>query len=89
LYGKDFGDAICKAVNCGYDTDCTGATLGAMLGIILGKTGLPDKWTKPLSDKIATNSSWGGIVNVREPKGIGELTERVCRIGEKVLSFYG
>jgi hypothetical protein len=89
LYGKDFGDAICKAVNCGYDTDCTGATLGAILGIILGKDDLPHKWIKPLSNKITTNSSWGGIVNVREPRDIDELTERVCRIGKKVLSFYG
>ena len=38
LYGEDFGDAILKAVNCGYDTDCTGATLGAILGIIGGKS---------------------------------------------------
>ncbi|TET07973.1 ADP-ribosylglycohydrolase family protein, partial [Candidatus Aerophobetes bacterium] len=89
LYGKDFGDAICKAVNCGYDTDCTGASLGALLGIILGKDGLPDKWIKPLSDKIATNSSWGGIVKVREPKNLNELTKRVCRIGKKVFSLYG
>ena len=88
LYGKDFADALCKAVNCGYDTDCTGATLGALLGIISGKEGLPEKWIKPLSDKITTNSSWGGIKNVREPKNLDDLTKRVCRIGEKVLSFY-
>ncbi len=31
LYGQDFGDAMCKAVNCGWDTDCTAATLGATL----------------------------------------------------------
>jgi len=89
LYGKDFGDAICKAVNCGYDTDCTGATLGALLGIILGKGGLPEKWIKPLSDKIITNSSWRGITNVKEPKNLDELTKRICRIGRKILSFYG
>ncbi len=88
LYGKDFADALCKAVNCGYDTDCTGATLGALLGIISGKEGLPDKWIKPLSDKITTNSSWGGIRNVREPKNLDDLTKRVCRMGRKVISFY-
>jgi len=86
LYGKDFADTICKTVNCGYDTDCTGATVGALLGIILGKKGLPEKWTRPLGDKITTNSSWGGIVNVKEPKNLDELTKRVCRIGKKVLS---
>jgi ADP-ribosylglycohydrolase len=89
LYGEDFGDAICKAVNCGYDTDCTGATLGSILGIILGKDGLPEKWIEPLSDKIVTNSSWGGIRNVREPEDLDELTERVCKIGKKILALYG
>lgn len=89
LYGDDFGDAICKAVNCGYDTDCTGATLGSILGIILGKDGLPSKWIEPLSDKIATNASWGGIKNVREPKDLDELTRRVCRIGKKIMALHG
>jgi len=89
LYGEGFGDAICKAVNCGYDTDCTGGTLGALLGIISGRDSLPDKWIKPLGDKITTNSSWGGIRNVREPKDINELTRRVCRIGKKILCLYG
>ncbi|HRR92244.1 MAG TPA: ADP-ribosylglycohydrolase family protein, partial [bacterium] len=88
LYGDDFGDAICKAVNCGYDTDCTGATLGSILGIILGKDGLPSKWIEPLSDKIATNASWGGIKNVREPKDLDELTRRVCLIGKKIMALY-
>jgi ADP-ribosylation/crystallin J1 len=30
----DFGKSLCIAVNCGNDTDCTGATLGAPLGIL-------------------------------------------------------
>ena len=41
LYGKDFGDTLCTTVNCGYDTDCTGATVGALLGILGGRAGLP------------------------------------------------
>lgn len=88
LYGKDFGDAICKAVNCGYDTDCTGATVGAILGIIHGASGLPKKWLEPLGDKITTNASWGGIRNVREPKDIFELTDRVMKVGKDLLARY-
>jgi len=35
LYGEgDFGKAICTAVNCGDDTDCAGATVGATMGIV-------------------------------------------------------
>ena len=36
LYGTDFKKAVEEAVKCGFDADCTGATLGAMLGILLG-----------------------------------------------------
>lgn len=81
LYGSDFGDAICKAVNCGYDTDCTGATVGSILGILLGASGLPAAWTEPLGTVIATNESWGGLRNASTgpnpmPVDLNELTVR-------------
>ena len=90
LYGEDFGDALCKAVNCGYDTDCTGATLGSMLGILKGTGGLPASWIEPLGEDIATNESWGGIKRASSnpnpiPATLGELTRRVCALGEKLL----
>lgn len=88
LYGTDFGDAICKAVNCGYDTDCTGATVGAILGILLGANNLPKKWIEPLGNTIATNASWGGIRNVRLPANLEELTERVIKIGKLLIARY-
>ena len=44
LYGSDFEDALLKTVNCGYDADCTCATLGALLGILYGREALPEKW---------------------------------------------
>ncbi len=81
LYGKDFAETICIAVNCGYDTDCTGATVGSILGIIHGNKGLPEKWTAPLGESIATNESWGGLrhCNVGPnpiPKTLADLTNR-------------
>lgn len=88
LYGEDFGDALCKAVNCGYDTDCTGATVGAILGIIYGASNLPKRWIEPLGDTIATNASWGGIRNVRLPKNLDELTDRVTKIGKLLTARY-
>ena len=51
LAGRDFGDAICTAVNCGQDTDCTGATLGALLGI-LSPDGIPERWRRPIGREI-------------------------------------
>ena len=87
LYGENFGDAICKAVNCGYDTDCTGATLGSILGIMYGTKGIPKEWAAPLSDKITTNASWGGITNLEVPENLDELTRQTCEMGKRVLAY--
>jgi ADP-ribosylglycohydrolase len=94
LYGQDYGDAICKAVNCGYDTDCTGATLGSYLGIVAGRSGLPAKWLEPLGTVIATNASWGGLRNIgvgkrKIPLDIIEFTDRTVAVAERVLSYHG
>lgn len=35
-YRGDITGSVLEAVNCGFDTDCTGATVGAVLGILLG-----------------------------------------------------
>ena len=93
LYGADFGDAICKAVNCGYDTDCTGATLGAILGIIGGARALPEKWTAPLGDTIATSDP-NGVKNLYlppfpAPRTLGELTDRILRLEQQVAARFG
>jgi ADP-ribosylglycohydrolase len=80
LYGNDFGDKLCKAVNCGYDTDCTGATLGATLGILGGTAAIPPEWSKPVGDKIVLHRFTGEI---NAPKTIQELTERVVAIAER------
>lgn len=88
LYGEDFGDAICRAVDCGWDTDCTAATIGAILGIIEGASRLPEKWMKPLGYTISTNLRTGGIRNLRAPTDINELTDQVCAAAKKVLKFW-
>ena len=88
LYGEGFADAVCKAVNCGWDTDCTGATLGAILGIVLGRKNLPEKWVEPLGDEITTNVEKGGIKNLKAPTNIYELTDEVAEIAKTVLSYW-
>lgn len=89
LYGSEFGDHLCKAVNCGWDTDCTGATLGATLGLIRGASSLPDKWMAPLGRTIATSEENGGITPGPLPRTVDELTERTMAIGRQVLARYG
>ncbi|MFE5323200.1 ADP-ribosylglycohydrolase family protein [Paenibacillus sp. NPDC056579] len=83
LYGTDFEDAILKAVNCGYDTDCTAATLGAILGMLLGPDGLPDKWVKPVGDRVVVSPPIKGFP---APRNLDELTRRTIRMGKQVLA---
>ena len=53
LYGQgDFGKSLCIAVNCGDDTDCTGATLGSLLGIMGGMAVIPEDWRAYIGDGI-------------------------------------
>ena len=88
LYGGgDFKKSLLLAVSCGDDTDCTGATLGALLGILEGARALPDDWKKHVGDEIATiaidRGSWWNI-----PATCSELTDRVARMAPQVLAAH-
>lgn len=83
LYGKDFGDMLCKAVNCGYDTDCTGATLGSLLGILGGTKSIPAEWADPVGESIVLHKF---THDLDAPRTVGELTEQTVEIGRKVLA---
>ena len=79
LYGGgNFGKSICIATNCGEDTDCTAGTLGALLGIIIGKEKLPAKWVNGCSDEIST---WCLRIDagLRLPKTVPQLADRIVR----------
>lgn len=55
LYGGgDFGKSICIAVNCGEDTDCSAGFAGALLGVVMGNGGIPEKWSEVLAGVINT-----------------------------------
>ncbi len=51
---NDFEKSICRAVQAGFDTDCNGATVGSLMGMMTGASRLPEKWTAPLHDTVAT-----------------------------------
>lgn len=86
LYGEDFEDAILKAVNCGYDTDCTAATLASILGMILGPEGLPAKWVDPVGNRVVVSPPINGFPY---PATLEELTERTIAMGKRVLAHAG
>jgi hypothetical protein len=81
LYGKGFGDCLCKAVNCGYDTDCTGATLGSLLGILGGTAAIPSRWRKPVGEEVVLHPF---TRNFTPPATVQELTARTAALAEKV-----
>lgn len=81
LYGEgDFSRSICIAAGCGEDGDCTTATLGAILGTILGASNLPEKWIEPIGDEIKTCSLNLVSSMIQVPKTVTELTDRTCRL---------
>lgn len=73
LYERGFTAQMLTTVNCGYDTDCTVATLGALLGILHGPDYLDRQWTEPLGERILVSPP---ITGFDPPATIGELTRR-------------
>lgn len=52
-YGiEDFEKGIVVTVRGGWDTDCTGATVGSILGVKFGAGSLPQKWVGVLNDRL-------------------------------------
>lgn len=78
LYGEgDFDRTVTLAVNGGYDTDCTAATVGAILGMMYGLQIINPKWISQVGEEIIT-----GCNDLKyEMKSIGQLSETVCKIG--------
>ena len=85
LYGEDAGDAMCKAVNCGCDTDCTGATLGAILGILHGPEYFDEKWVAPVGEEVKIGY---GVINCEVPKTLGELTDWTAAEAVRMLEVH-
>lgn len=87
LYGEgDFKKSVLTAVNCGDDTDCTAATVGAFLGILYGTKGLPADWVDHIGDEIVTMSIDQTYRNVRTIKSCAQFTERILNMIPTVLT---
>ena len=85
LYGEgDFKKSVIYAVNCGDDTDCTGGTVGAIMGIVYGTQGIPKDWAEYIGDEIkqiCVNPMYRNWV----AKSCTELTNRVMDLLPTVL----
>jgi len=81
LWGdKDYGRTVSGAVMPGFDTDCNGATAGSVLGMILGRSGIPARWADPIRDTLNT-----GVHGYHTVK-LADMAERTVRIIEGLRS---
>ena len=85
LYGEgDFKRSMITAINCGDDTDCTGATVGAMMGLLYGLEGIPKDWREYIGDAIVT-CSLNTTLRTKFPKTTAELSRDVDEMAPIVM----
>jgi len=78
LGGRDFHQTITLAVMGGLDSDCNGATVGSIIGAMLGAKALPPHWTARLHDTLRSQ-----IIGY-DPIPISECARRSGEIARKV-----
>lgn len=85
LYGEgDFKKTLITAINCGDDTDCTGATVGALLGIINGTKIIPADWKEYIGDGIVTVAiNRGAAYGI--PLSCTALTDKIMQLHPTML----
>jgi ADP-ribosylglycohydrolase len=83
--GGDFSKGICIACGLGYDTDCTCATLGSIIGIIAPDS-IGEEWLKPIGDQLVLTPC---IMGLHEPDTIGEFCDLVADTALQISKFYG
>jgi ADP-ribosylglycohydrolase len=63
---KDFGKSICLSVQAAFDTDCNGATVGSVIGIMLGTGVIPAYWSDAFFNKLRTSVEGYNLVTIDE-----------------------
>ena len=80
IYGEmDFEKSIGIAVTGSFDRDCNGATVGSIVGLVLGASALPEKWIKPLNDTVKSGIDGFGM------EKISDLAHRTVKITKKLM----
>ena len=62
----DFGKSVCAAVQAAFDTDCNGATVGSIIGMRNGASGIPGYWAEPFGGRLLTSIQDNNNVSVDE-----------------------
>ncbi len=75
ILGKDcFTDAISNCIAMGYDNDCTGASVGSILGALLTIDQIDKKWYEPFHNEIHT------YIRGYETLKITELVDKLIKV---------
>lgn len=75
LFGEgDLQKSICPIVQAGFDTDCNGATIGSVIGMMNGAASIPEKWTAPLCGMLRTGVAGYNLV------AISDLADETMRL---------
>lgn len=87
MYGEgDFKKSMIYAINCGDDTDCTGATIGSIMGIMGGTAIIPEDWKEYIGDRIM-QICLNGSYRYANPGTCTKLREEVMKTIPSV--FFG
>ena len=76
----DLKKTIVAAINCGWDSDCTAATAGALVGVLQGADKMPDDWMKRMGANLTCD------VNAKHKTApLVKFAEDTCRVGIEVM----
>ncbi|MCK6490575.1 MAG: ADP-ribosylglycohydrolase family protein [Planctomycetes bacterium] len=82
----DLTATVALAINAGWDTDCTAATAGAIIGGLAGASGLPAALRAAVPDTYAI-SPW--MLGFPRSGGLDRLTDATCAMALRVASELG
>lgn len=77
-FAHSIDHGICIQVSQGNDTDSFGATAGSILGSLFGLDYLPDRWLRPLGDRLEH-----GLSNFSE-YSLSGLAERMASLPQRI-----
>ncbi len=80
----DFSRSICTANNCGKDTDCTAATVGALLGI-MNPDSIEERWLAPIGRDLILSPE---ITGIAPPDSLDAFTDLVLDLRERLAGRF-
>lgn len=81
--GAELEQALLFALNMGYDSDCTCASVGAILGVLRGASNLPPAAVEMVRGDLLVSEAIQGI---EVPATLDDLAEQTVRIGCEVVN---